>query len=158
MLRISRILVPVDFSEHAREALAYAHALAVPHGARLDLLHVIEDSAFPAFYDLGAQALYGHVPDLAARAQEALGQLADETAGGGPDARCHVRRGRAPAEVITFAEAETADLIVIASHGLTGLKRLVMGSVAERIVREAPCPVFVVKSFGRSLLEEHSPG
>lgn len=157
MLNIDRILVPTDFSEHAQQALAYARALAAAYGARIELLHIIEEAAFPAFYALGADAMYGEVPDLEERARAALQRLADERLAGERGVSCHVRKGRAAGEIAGLAEDGDVDLIVIASHGLTGLERLMMGSVAEKVVRLAPCPIFVVKSFGRSLLDEAPP-
>lgn len=68
------------------------------------------------------------------------------------EAEAHVLEGHPPSALAEFAESQGTGLIVMASHGRTGLKRLLMGSVAERVVRQAPCPVFVAKSYGKSVL------
>jgi len=153
MLRLHSILVPTDFSEHAARALAHAQALAGSYQARLELLHVLVEPTFPSFYNLGA-AVYDVTPGLKDEAQAALEKLVAEV--GTPNVEqgfgCHVKQGRTAEEIIRFAEAFDVDLIVIASHGLTGLERLLFGSVAEKVVRGAPCPILVVKAFGKSLL------
>lgn len=154
MLNIRRVLVPIDFSEHSVRALAHAGALAATHDAALTLLHVIEDPTFPAFYG-AASAVYGPSPDLTDEADAALQELADEVdLGAVPSVTCEVQTGRAAPGVIDWAEAHDTDVIVLSSHGLTGLKRLLMGSVAEKVVQRAPCPVFVVKAFGKWLVDE----
>ena len=153
MLNIRRVLVPIDFSEHAVRALAHAGALAATHEAALTLLHIIEDPTFPAFYE-AASAVYGPPPDLTDEADEALRNLLDTVdLTAVPSVTCEVQTGRAAAVIIDWAEAHDTDVIVLASHGLTGLRHLLMGSVAETVVRRAPCPVFVLKAFGKSLVD-----
>jgi nucleotide-binding universal stress UspA family protein len=71
----------------------------------------------------------------------------------GTDAEVHVRAGRAAPEIADFAKDHDADLVVIASHGLTGLSHVLLGSVTEQLIRRAPCPVFTVKGFGRKVYE-----
>lgn len=155
MLRIDRILAPIDFSEPAAEALRYARALAATYDARLDLLHVVEEPTFPAMYGAVMHELYGRVPDIREQALEALQTLLAEAEAGGPVVvtGVHVVKGHAAREILHFTETQAIDLVVIASRGLSGLEHLLLGSVAEKVVREATCPVFVVKSGGRSLLE-----
>lgn len=156
MLQIQRILVPIDFSEHSTRALAHAREIAASHGARLDLLHVIEEPVFPSFNTLGA-AVYGKPVGLRQMVQAALEELVEER--GEPDVEAgfgyHVPRGRVAEEIAQFAKEHDIDLIVMASHGLTGLQQLMLGSIAERVVRAASCPVLVVKAFGKSLVEPH---
>ena len=154
MLRIDRILVPIDFSEPAALALAHARALAATHRARLDLLHVVEEPTFPAMYSAAMHELYGRVPDVRQQALDALKALLAE--GEEPDAvsGLHVVKGRAADEILRFTTAHDIDLIVMASQGLTGLEHLVLGSVAEKVIRHAPCPILVVKADGRSLLDD----
>ena len=149
--RLEKLLVPTDFSEHAEDALAYALGLAAATGARVRLLHVLEEPVFPSFYDTGASALYGHVPDLEKRAREELQRLIDELGAGkaGVPVDALVVRGAPKRQIAEVARAEEADLVVIASHGQSGLERLLMGSVAERVVRSCPVPVLVIPSFER---------
>ncbi len=152
MLRIDRILVPIDFSEPAEQALDHAAELARTYEAQLWLLHVVEEPAFPSFYGAGAMALYGKLPDLDRRARAAL---AERAAGLGETVRpvqTHVVRGNASASIVAFAEEQDIDLIVIASRGLSGVRGVLLGSVAEKVVRRAPCPVLVVRGDVKSLV------
>jgi len=149
MLNIERILVPVDFSEDSAQALDHARAFAALHGAALELVHVIEEPTFPAFYSSAYKAAYGEAPaDLEEEAHAALERLTQEVQGHDVERGIgyYVRRGHADDEIIHLAEEHDIDLIVIGSHGLTGVDRLMLGSVAEKVVRGAPCPVYVAKT------------
>jgi nucleotide-binding universal stress UspA family protein len=141
MLPIRTILHPTDFSERSRHALQVATALARDHGARLLVLHVAE---LPA-------AVYGEAVLLMDRAgfvAEAHAQL-DNLAVALPPERVERRVGLAPspaAEIVCFAEETPCDLIVMGTHGRTGLRRALLGSIAEQVMRRAPCPVLTVKA------------
>lgn len=141
-----RILVPFDFSRLAEKGVAYAEELAESCGARLDILHVVEEPAFPSFFKLGAMRIYGMVPNLEKVAWTALEKRFGDP-GEQPDLEFHVIKGNADAEIVRFASEHDIDLIVMTSHGLTGLKHVLLGSVAEKVVKLAPCPVLVVKAF-----------
>ncbi len=149
---IRRILVPIDFSMHSYLALAYARDLAVLYGAHLDLLHVIEETALPQVYSVEPPLVA--VPEVRARAREALDVLAREGAEMGVSTDVFVTVGYPVHEILDFAETREHDLIVIATHGLTGIKHLLLGSVTEKVIRMALCPVFTVRSFGKMLLSE----
>lgn len=154
MLSIRRILVPIDFSEHAFEALACAREFAVLHSSEIDVVHVIEEPAFPAFYKMGEAALYGDVSKLSERTEDALTEFI-ERAPGTPLEKVpgfYVEKGKAVKRIVALSKKLDADLIVISTHGLSGVARALMGSVAEGVVRNAECPVFVVKAYGKSLL------
>lgn len=149
---IERILAPIDFSEHARLGATYARELATTYGAALDLLHVVEDAVFPTVY--GIDPLTPVLPDVHDRARKALETLADEVVkGNDPKVELHVAAGHAARDIVDFAEDHNSGLIVMTTHGRTGLERFLIGSVAEKVVRQAPCPVFTVKSFGKSLVD-----
>jgi nucleotide-binding universal stress UspA family protein len=151
---VHRILAPVDLSEQGKAIVRHARALAHAYDATLDLLHVVEDVPFPTAY--GIDPLTPHLPDVQARAQEALEALATDTLGDTEHA-LHVTVGNAAAEIIRFAEEGDVDLIVMATHGRTGVARFLIGSVAEKVVRTAPCLVFTLKSFtDRSLLDDEA--
>jgi nucleotide-binding universal stress UspA family protein len=154
MLDIDLVLVPTDFSESAARALAHARELAVTHGARLDLLHVVEEAVFPSIYGAGAAALSENAPALEDRAKASLDRLASELGAEGVEHGfgCHVKQGVAAAEVVRFAEDHDVDLIVMGSHGQSALERVLVGSVADRVIRTALCPIFLVQTFGKSLL------
>jgi nucleotide-binding universal stress UspA family protein len=158
-LRPEHILVPVDLSEHSKKAVAHAKHLAAAFGAGLRLLHVVVEMAQPVYYDgMGVPNLVFASPVLEKQAVAAMESL--YAAAGGPSVpvEFHLEHGLAVEQILRFASAHRTDLLVLASHGLTGLSHLLMGSVAERLVRRASCPVFTVKAFGKSLLsDEKSP-
>ena len=139
-----RILVPVDFSEPSRQAVAYAARLARAFGGSLRLLHVVETFPIDAF--IGSEAVQEMQAAAARGAQARLQELAAALdAEGGGRVEVLVRTG-SPHRVIVAAAAEwRANLIVLATRGLTGLRRAYLGSTAERVVRHAPCPVTVVR-------------
>jgi len=141
MLAIRTILHPTDFSEQAEFAFRLAAALARDHGARLILLHVISGSAI----------VYGEgvVPPLSLeddreRWEKELHQLGVSDPSVPVEHR--LKDGDPVTEILAVAEQSSADLIVMGTHGRTGLERLLMGSVAEQVVRKAPCPVLTVRT------------
>ncbi|MEP0548478.1 MAG: universal stress protein [Rhodothermales bacterium] len=146
MLPFKRILVPFDFSRLAEQGVEYAEEMAKLHGAHLDILHVVEEPAFPSFFKLGAMRIYGMVPNLEKVAWTAL-EKRFGSPGEQPHLDFHVVKGSADVEIIRFAGEHENDLVVMTSHGLTGLQHVLMGSVAEKVVKMAPCPVLVVKAF-----------
>jgi nucleotide-binding universal stress UspA family protein len=158
-LRPDHILVPVDLAEHSKKAVAHAKHLAAAFGADLRLLHVIVEMPLPGYYDgTGFPGLAYTSPTLEKQAVEGLESIYAEAGGPSVPVEYHLEHGLAVEQILRFASTHRTDLLVLASHGLTGLPHLLMGSVAERLVRRASCPVFTVKSFGRSLLStETSP-
>jgi nucleotide-binding universal stress UspA family protein/CheY-like chemotaxis protein len=149
---IRRILVPTDFSEHARQALLTAREIAASYHARLQLLHVVEPMNYPAFYMAERISYLNIVPDITAKSSQALKTLITQEVGNKVETESHVIQGPAAHDIVEFAKREASDLIVIATHGLTGLEHLLLGSVAEKVIRRAPCPVLTVKAFGKSLI------
>ena len=143
---LNHIVVPVDFSEHSERALTQAQALAAQHEARITLLHLLERHIPPAAYGDVPVPPPQMTPAMRESAEEALQEQVQQLSG--VEADYAVEEGRPAASIAAFAEEHAADLIVMASHGRTGVKRLLAGSVTERVTRRAPCPVFVVKSFG----------
>ena len=155
-VKVGRVLAPVDFSDSSREAVRCAKALAALYEAPLDLLHVVGVPRNPELYDQSFP-LFDQVKENAvAASMQGLRQLAEETDGPPVATVCHVRTGYPAREIVTFAESRPAGLVVMATHGLTGLQHFLFGSVSEKVVQRAPCPVFVVRSFGHSLLPEPS--
>lgn len=144
MIKITRILCPVDFSEHSQAALEHAAELARRYGASLHLLHVVEPILYPVAYGLPpvAPVDYEQVArDAAARTLAGYaGKLANI------EVRQHVESGTASQRICDFAKEHGVDLVVLATHGYTGLKHVLLGSTAERVVRHAPCAVLVVKT------------
>ncbi|MGH8568216.1 MAG: universal stress protein [Gammaproteobacteria bacterium] len=145
MLAIHRILCPVDFSEPSARALEYALALAERLGAQVDVLHVFQ---FPTFaVEDGAVALPPYLPEnLSQRLRERLEQFVIEKAGAGSKATAHVLEGVPYVAIMEAAKGQ--DLIVMGTHGRTGLSHLLLGSVAERVVRGSEVPVLTIRFAG----------
>jgi nucleotide-binding universal stress UspA family protein len=142
-----RFLVPIDFSEDANQALEYAIGLASKLGARVTLLHVIQpppwggadmDVTLPYAYSLFIQNLEAEV---AHRMQACL----ERVTAGGLEGEVTVVRGVPFREILETAKMQQVDLIIMGTQGRTGLQHVLMGSVAEKVVRLAPCPVLVVR-------------
>ncbi len=141
--RIRRILVPVDFSDNARKAVTYATAFAKQFGASLTFLHVVQVNY--AYGEFGAIDFTALEREMRTGAQKELDSLLEEARAAGLTAEALIQEG-SPAKVIAdVARDLVADLLVISTHGYTGLKHVLMGSIAEHVVRYAPCPVLVVR-------------
>jgi nucleotide-binding universal stress UspA family protein len=136
--------VPIDFSESSGKALDYAVPFARQFGAKLTLLHVVEPVAAPDFANSFPLMVENDRITAACKAQLQLlvkqkaiePKLVEKTL---------VRQGRSFHEISEAARTLKTDLIIIATHGYTGLKHAFLGSTAERVVRHAPCPVLIVR-------------
>lgn len=139
-MQISRILFPTDFSHDAEYAFQYALTFAREFGAELYLLHVIYFPPQTPEYDIG-QVIDG----LVKNAEESLRKSIEGA--NEPNLVIHsaVQVGVEHTEITKLAEKEKIDLIVMGTRGRTGLAHVFLGSVAERVVRHAPCPVLTVK-------------
>ncbi len=153
-MQLRRILVPVDFSPHSLKALRYARAFARQFKASLVLLHVNEPVVFPS--ELGYAPLATEALDRGFQkdAQARLTSLAAECTAEGMQTETSVRVGRPYNEISTAATELDADLIIIATHGFTGLTHVLLGSTAERVVRHATCPVLVVREQEHEFVAE----
>jgi nucleotide-binding universal stress UspA family protein len=142
MVRFHTILHPTDFSPNSAEAFHFACALARDCGARLIVLHAVE----PAPAMVGETALVPYeLEELREEAHRKLAEL--RPADPGVHMETLIRDGPAPAIILETADQCSADLIVMGTHGRTGLKRLFLGSVAELVLRRAHCPVLTVKEL-----------
>lgn len=149
---IEKVLAPVDFSEPSQRAVEVAVQVAMRHKATLHLLHVVEDfSKMPVFY---RPILQAGEDELGLEAEKQLKKLVRDH----KHLNCVVAHGHGkPAdEIARYANDQGADLLVIATRGLTGLQRVLIGSTAERVVSLAGCPVLTVKD--RADLEQADPG
>ncbi len=155
---VTRVLVPVDFSEPSEAAIACATTLAQQFGARVDLLHVIDDPMMLGSWegDLERPERRMVLEDLSSSARHRLESQARDLSGRGLDVRIHVRPGRAVPAILEMAAEAASDLIIMGTHGRSGVAHLLMGSVAEQIVRAAPCPVLSVGRL-RAAVEETVP-
>jgi nucleotide-binding universal stress UspA family protein len=146
-VRIDRILVPFDFGEPAEHALDFAQKLASTFGASVEVLHVVPylpRAALP-IPELGAIPMAAHaVDEMAEDARTRLHQALAPEDTRHRDLRKTVEVGDPRAQIVAYAAAEGVDLIVMGTHGRTGASRFLLGSVAERVVREATCPVLTI--------------
>ncbi len=150
---LRHLIVPVDFSEYSEEAVRYASELARVWNARITLLHVVEEAVLPTVYGIEPVSVFSvdHVID---QSQKALQELKDKYFEAADKVDTHIVVGHAASSIADYAQEAGGDLIVISTHGLTGLKRFLMGSVTEMVVRSATCAVLTVKPFGHSLLQD----
>lgn len=143
--KIERILCPVDFSEFSTKAYDYAYSLARHYGAKLWLQHVVAPIG-------GSYPLYV-VPDtfaaidwnMTADAEKRLKEIVERRVTNGCRAEFVVHTGAIPEAILSFAESQHIDMIVMGTHGRRGWDRLVTGSVTERVLRKARCPVLVIR-------------
>lgn len=146
-MNIRSILLPTDFSECGNYALSYAASLARTFGASILCVHVIE----PMVPTVGYSGMTEPLPladisdQLEDSAERELPKLAECEECAGIEVEELIVHGEAASEIVRVAKEKDVDLIVVSSHGRTGLGRILFGSTAEAIVRHAPCPVLVVK-------------
>jgi len=154
IVSIHRILFPTDFSEPARKAQKYAVALAEKFGAELHALHIVPEIILPATDSYAVWTL----PEGGVKAQvdAAESQLQSEL-GAGSTAIRSVTVGFPVEEIMKYAHDREVDLIVVGTHGHTGLSHMLLGSVAEKLVRLATCPVLTVHPKGHQFVVPDSP-
>jgi nucleotide-binding universal stress UspA family protein len=149
---VRRIVVPVDLSEPSRMSSSVARHVAAAYGAEVDLLMVLEHVFHPASYGVSPSLHIEH--EIVHAWEEKLSDFWNDVDGPAVPFRVHVRLGRAGPEIINFSLQRAADLVVIGTHGKTGLRRFVLGSVAEHVVSRSLCATLTVKTFGRSMLSQ----
>ena len=142
-----QILCPVDFSDFSDYAMRYAALLALKFEARLTLLHVVAPILVPLPGDALAPPMrQADLADIADACRERLTRASGDLAEHGvSEVACQVTSGVPYLEILRVAEELRADMIVMGTHGRSGLAHLMIGSVAERVVRKAPCAVLTVK-------------
>jgi universal stress protein A len=146
MIKMKTILHPTDFSESSNYALKCAASLAREFGAKLYILHVIEDvSTMSCLEPCPVMPAAPVTTELENRARKALEQVLPPEVRDAISTECALLRGVPFLEIIRYARQIQADIIVCGTHGRTGLKHLLFGSVAENVVRNSPCPVLSVR-------------
>jgi universal stress protein A len=146
MIKLQRILLPTDFSEYSAAARMYACAFAQQFGAELHVLHVIQDLA-PLVPEPGAALAppIDYLRELELNANAMLERVIDANWAVGKSIVKVVRQGPPFLEIVRYAQEANIDLIVLGTHGRGGLAHMLLGSVAEKVVRKAPCPVLTVR-------------
>lgn len=145
VLGIHSILVPIDFSVHSKNALKYAVPMAQHFGAQLHLVYVVEPTIYPADLGFGQVVLPGVEDELRKKGAEELRALIQREIGDRVPASSSVRTGNPHHEILLEAEEKGVNLIVVATHGHSGVEHMLFGSTADRIVRHAACPVLTIR-------------
>lgn len=151
-IHLQSILVPVDFSAHSKNALKYAIPFARQFKASIELLYVIEPTVYPADFSFGQVGFPNVEEEMRKRATKELDRLVQKEISKQVKASRTIRVGRPFYEINQHAKEQGIDLIIIATHGHTGMEHILFGSTAEKVVRGAPCPVLVVRSGERGFV------
>ncbi len=143
---ITTILVPTDFSEYSRQALSYAEMLAKTFEAKIVLVHVIDTVSYVVSESVQWTDVSARLEGIVQPMIEGLIREAEKR---GVAVESKLSQGVPYDQIVKTAENVNADLVVMGTHGRTGIPHVLLGSVAERVVRLAPCPVLTVRSRGR---------
>lgn len=142
-MKINRILVPLDFSEHSLRALDYAIDFAREHGSEVVLVHVVEPLAYGIGRWTEPTKLLEEWQQNAARE---MAEIEKRTREKYPKCRGEIHFGIVHLVISDLVRKLKADLIIASTHGRTGMEHMIMGSVAEKLVRYCPCPVLIVRA------------
>ena len=142
---INKILVPIDFSDYSKKALQYTVKFAKQFKSEISLLYVIEPVIYPADLSMGQMVIPNADVDYGEKAEEELKALAKSEIGDLLNYKILVKTGKPFMEIIDTAKDIDADLIIISTHGHTGVEHLLFGSTSEKVVRKAPCPVLTMR-------------
>jgi nucleotide-binding universal stress UspA family protein len=148
-MQIKTILFPTDFSNGARAAMDHAISLSKDYNAKLILLYVIQDISIAEWYIPSSISVTDLVEDMQKSAWNEMNKWNTEVSAKVKDVEKMVVRGVPFVEIIKTAKNKNADLIVIGTHGRTGIDHMLFGSTAEKVVRKAPCPVLTVRIAGK---------
>lgn len=140
-----KILVAFDFSEHSIDAAGKAIDVAALYDARVKVFYALEQEVHPAFFATWKMSIEHHLDEIADNANRALREALGEEAVANLDIQVQIGDDRSDKEIAELAEKEQFDLVVLGTHGLSGLDRALLGSTTERVLRIAPCPVLTFK-------------
>ena len=144
-MKFSKILVPTDFSESAKYALPFAIDLAEKYGAELHLLHVVEPIAVPVDFAWGTYSYPDIEKQLSGHVEQTLEDIVKQEIPATITVKSFILHGKSWREIVSSAREGGNDLIVMATHGLSGFSHALYGSTAEKVIRKAPCPVLTVR-------------
>lgn len=142
---LKKILVPQDFSEYSLHAMRYAVTFAELFNSELIVLHIVEPIVYPADFSFGQVSIPAMEEEIRKHSEEQLNELVEKEIPGSIKATPVIRVGKPFIEIVEVAKTENADLIVISSHGRTGMDHVLFGSTADKVVRKAPCPVLTIR-------------
>ncbi len=150
---LKRILVPVDFSDNSKKALRYAIPLAAQFKASIAVMYVVEPAVFPSDFGFGQMSFPDVEKEMYEKARQELKQLIEDLKSK-VSLKAEVKAGIPFVEVTSYAAQENIDLIILATHGRTGVEHILFGSTAEKIIRKAPCPVLVVRAEEHEFIDD----
>ena len=142
---IKKVLVPIDFSDYSKNALNYAVDFAKHFKSELYLIYVVEPVIYPPDFSMGQIAIPSVDLEMDKRAKEELDNLAKKQIPSELNTHVLVKTGKPFIEIIETASETDADIIIIATHGHSGVEHILFGSTAEKVVRKAPCPVLTLR-------------
>lgn len=142
---IKKVLVPIDFSDYSKSSLKYAVNFAKNFNASLVLVYVVEPVIYPPDFSMGQIAIPAAGIEMDKRAKEELNKLAEKEIPSDLNVKKIIKTGKPFVEIVETAAEEDVDLIIIATHGHTGVEHILFGSTAEKVVRKAPCPVLTLR-------------
>ena len=142
---IKKILVPIDFSDYSKSALKYAVNFCKNFNAEMILIYVVEPVIYPPDFSMGQIAIPSVNAEWDERARQELDKLAKEEIPDNVPVKTIIKTGKPFLEIIENAGELDVDLIIIATHGRTGVEHILFGSTAEKVVRKAPCPVLTLR-------------
>jgi nucleotide-binding universal stress UspA family protein len=142
---IKKVLVPIDFSDYSKSALKYAVNFAKSFNAEIILVYVVEPVIYPPDFSMGQIAMPSINAEWDDRAKDELQKLAKSDITGSENVKTIIKTGKPFVEIIETAKEENVDLIIIATHGHSGVEHILFGSTAEKVVRKAPCPVLTLR-------------
>lgn len=145
MVSIKKILCPVDYSECSSEAMKYAAHIAAVEDAKVYLMHVVDVRSFGHESPLDLEIPEPTPENIERMRKELIEDLVHEKGGKGVEVEAIVVMGKPVTEIVNVAKEQEMDMIVMGTHGRTGIPHIIVGSVAENLVRKAPCPVLTVR-------------
>lgn len=144
-MKINKILVPIDFSDYSKSALRYAVNFAKMFNSEIILIYVVEPVIYPPDFSMGQIAIPTVTTEFDERAKEELTKLAKNEIPSTLKVSTLIKAGKPFIEIIDTAAEADVDLIIIATHGHSGVEQILFGSTAEKVVRKAPCPVLTLR-------------
>lgn len=144
-MEIKKILVPIDFSDSSLIALKYSLNYATIFNAEIILIYVVEPIVYPPDFSLGQISIPSVEIEIDKKAKDELDKVANSIIPQEISFRTVVKTGKPFVEIIETARDENADLIIISTHGRSGVEHIFFGSTAEKVVRKAPCPVLSLR-------------